>query len=128
MCPDTPRPPVDKHDQKSLESFWSTPVKTWQHLIPDLLTWLQDRNWPIYPDIRVLMVRHASATFEPLKAVLEEQDDDAEWQANCVALISEMPVEVKSGLRPSLLALRDRVRECDDIDYDMKAEIDAALQ
>lgn len=74
------------------------------------------------------MINHASATIEPLRTVLEKQDDDPEWQANCVALISEMPVEVKTELRPSLLAIRERVRESDDKDYDIKAGIDIALR
>lgn len=74
------------------------------------------------------MVQHAYAAKDSLKRIFDAENDDVEWQVNCVALIAESPVEVKLALKASLLALQGRISDRDDKDYDVKIEIDTALQ
>lgn len=127
MSTGIPRLPIDKHDHEALHALQEMAPTLWRHLIPELLTWLQDRNWPIYTDVRCLMVRYAHETIEPLKCILDTGDDDIEWQVNCIALISEFPVGVKQALKASVLALQGRVSKCNENDYDVRQEIETAL-
>lgn len=47
-------------------------------LIPDLLIWIQDGNWPIYQSIKELLLPQQENLIEPLKEILNS--NDSSWK------------------------------------------------
>ncbi|KAK7444501.1 hypothetical protein VKT23_015181 [Stygiomarasmius scandens] len=117
--------PNDKHDFESLEHLSTLPPAEWRHLVPEILEWLQDINWPIFGEARKLLFNQPDAVMQPLREILGG-DDDA-WQYYCMLLIEDLPLEKKKELKDDLVKFRDRVDEKVDKDWDMKERVDEIL-
>ena len=117
--------PQSKHDFDSVANLDSLPVSSWQHLIPELLTWLQDVNWPIFAETERLLLKNPRALVDPLREVYRG-DDDA-WQYYCLHLIQQMPQDCKQMLKPDLLCFRARMTDEVDRDWDMTRDLDDAV-
>lgn len=117
--------PRDKHDFEMVEQLKRADPTHWKHLVPGLLAWLQDQNWPIWRCVKEVLLRDSWAVIEPLHCVL--QGCDTEWQFNCLLLIQEMPVTVQALLRDDLTALRKRVTDGLQDDWGMEENIDEIL-
>jgi hypothetical protein len=121
--------PTDKFDISTVQYLNRLPVAAWQHLIPDLLTWLQDPNWPIFLDVRDLLLKNPDALIEPLQTVFETDDDL--WQQWILQyLVPEMPKNSVQQLEPILVNLSERVESGYGIDVepdDLKEMVDDVL-
>lgn len=70
-------------------------------IIPHLLTWLQDFNWPVSRPIARWIVRAGALALPALRQVLESDDDVWKyWVLDCV--VRNLPRELVSQLRPVL--------------------------
>jgi len=94
--------PHDKHDFASLEPVEASEPSTWAHLVPELLTWLQDPNWPISGRVKEVLLLNPTALIDPVRPVLE--GDDGGWQSNCLDLVLRLPRDTQSVLRADLEA------------------------
>lgn len=93
--------PVDKSDYDSVAHIRTLTTNELEPLIPQLLTWLQDQNWPIFRDVRELLLRYPKEIVEPVRGILK--GEDGEWIHNCLLnLVADMPMHCQLELRKEL--------------------------
>jgi hypothetical protein len=120
------RSPQSKHDFDTVDRLDKIPSREWQHLVPELLTWLQDANWPIFLPVRDLLLKCPRSVVEPLRRIFEG-DDDA-WQYYTLEfLVSRMPEDGLQALEPTLVAFRARITDEIDADWEMRKTVDEIL-
>ena len=91
--------PKDKHDDAAITHISTLPESSIAPLIPALLTWLQDINWPIAGPAKSFLLKYPHLLIAPVLEVLLGEDD--EWKHNClVYLVDEMPREQQQAFRP----------------------------
>lgn len=118
-------PPCDKHDFASLESIKASEPSTWAHLVPELLTWLQDPNWPISGRVKEILLLNPAASLEPICLVL--RGDDEAWQYNCLNLVLHLPRDTQSMLRADLVAFNARVSDENDLEWGFRSIVKEVL-
>ncbi|TVY23067.1 hypothetical protein LHYA1_G008180 [Lachnellula hyalina] len=93
--------PADKHDTAAIDHLSTLPSSTIAPLIPELLTWVQDINWPIAAHIISLLLTYPHLLVEPVRGILLGSDDG--WKYNClVYLVDAMPIEQQWELRTAV--------------------------
>lgn len=82
--------PKDKHDFDSVIVLSKLEHSKVIILIPNLLEWLQDINWPIATEIANLLLRYPEGTIPYVKEVLSAKDDI--WKEWCLRyFVNELP-------------------------------------
>jgi len=117
--------PCDKHDFASLERIEASEPSSWAHLVPQLLTWLQDPNWPISGRVKNVLLLNPSALVGPIRLVLA--GDDEPWQSNCLDLVLRLPRDTQSLLRADLEAFNARISDGSDLDWDFRSDVKEVL-
>lgn len=118
--------PSDKFDEGAVLRLDKKPTNEWATHAADLLSWIQDINWPIARPVIDLLRKAPAALVGPIRDVLAGDDD--EWQHNCLLyLVAEMPLDTREQLRPDLERFRDAVSPQVDRDWDMRELIDGIL-
>jgi hypothetical protein len=85
-----PQLPADKHDVESVCRLENLDVASLGPLIPELLTWLQDMNWPVAGPVLQLMLKNLPLVTVPVASILRGEDDI--WKSNCLEyLVNDMP-------------------------------------
>ncbi|WP_438349962.1 DUF5071 domain-containing protein [Paenibacillus sp. FA6] len=79
--------PKDKHDFDSVTELNKLEYSNVIILIPNLLEWLQDINWPISTEIAKLLLRYPEETIPHVKEVLSAKDDI--WKEWCLRYFVE---------------------------------------
>ncbi|KAJ7137407.1 hypothetical protein C8R43DRAFT_1203058 [Mycena crocata] len=93
----------DEFAQRSLEEMVHT-AEEMRPLVPGLLEWLQDPNWPPYSGCAEQLMRFPEVTIDPLREVL--RGDDAWWSGNLLmSLLEGMPGELRERARPEVEGL-----------------------
>jgi hypothetical protein len=89
-------------------------------VLPDLLEWLQDYNWPVSRPISDFLASIPEPTAPHIREVLE--GNDLIWKYWCIhVLISRMPKEIAEQFRPDLIRLAEhptsaeRIEELDEV-------------
>jgi hypothetical protein len=93
--------PRDKHDTLAVEQLAGLGYPIISPVLPELLQWLQDANWPVARPISDLLVKIG----QPIVPLLLEalKGDDAIWKYWCLELvICRLPANVIADLRPEL--------------------------
>lgn len=70
-----PRSPRNKLDTDSVASLWAADPAAVEPLLPELLTWLQDFNWPVAAPLRDYLLSLGPRLVPHLKKVLWGHDD-----------------------------------------------------
>jgi hypothetical protein len=117
--------PRDKHDFAALDRIEHSDPSAWAHLVPELLTWLQDPNWPIFGRVKEVLLLNPTALIGPVCLVLE--GDDEQWQSNCLNLVLRLPRDTQSMLRADLEAFSARVSDDIDLDWDLRSDVRQVL-
>src|SRR5271163_1990424 len=93
--------PKDKHDHEAIERLHKLPIQELVSLLPELLEWVADINWPIARDAIDLALRVPEHIVEPIREVLRTTDDG--WKNNCLDyVIPRLPLEQQRQLKPEL--------------------------
>lgn len=112
--------PRNKHDFERVYK-----LKTMDHtdllpLLPGLMEWMQDMNWPIAKEVAELLLLFPNEIVPLIKNVFATNDDV--WKYWClVVLIKRLPKESRSLLKSDLIRLIERptagekVEELDEI-------------
>ncbi|MEM6258767.1 MAG: DUF5071 domain-containing protein [Planctomycetota bacterium] len=84
-------------------------------VLPDLLEWLKDMNWPVSHPISEFL----ASIPEPMAPLIQNvlRGEDLIWKYNCISqLISEMPVELAEQFRKELIRLANTptTAECEE--------------
>lgn len=75
--------PKDKFDFESIEKLKKLKVSEINNLIPQLIEWIQDFNWPIAKDIiSILLIADDDILLSEIRKIL--QSDDNIWKYWCL--------------------------------------------
>ena len=77
------KPPRDKFDLDAVAALAGVDGTTLRPLLPDLLAWLQDANWPIAAPLADVLRPHQQAFDAEIAAVL--RGEDAVWKVSLLA-------------------------------------------
>jgi hypothetical protein len=93
--------PRDKFDFERVNELKQLNNTDLIHLLPNLLEWLQDINWPIAQEIAKLLLNFPIEIVPHIKSVL--QGDDDIWKYWCLSeLVMELPIESKTLFKEEL--------------------------
>ena len=93
--------PKDKHDMAAIQRLAKLSAHELSLLIPELLTWLQDGNWPVATPIAQLLLEDPQILLTHLTPVL--LGDDEVWTYHVLnQLVAKMPLEIMNETTPLL--------------------------
>ncbi|WP_025691410.1 DUF5071 domain-containing protein [Paenibacillus zanthoxyli] len=98
------RLPRDKHDFVRVNALKKLDKEELILLIPNLLMWLQDINWPIAIEISKLLLTIPEEVIPYVKDVL--QGDDDIWKEWCLRYFAmHLPIELRQQLQEQILRI-----------------------
>ncbi|MER1956503.1 MAG: DUF5071 domain-containing protein [Solibacillus sp.] len=93
--------PKDKFDVEAVERLKTLPANELVPLLPELMTWMQDMNWPVAKPVVELLVTYPNEMTPLIDDVLAGDDDM--WVYWCfVELIPKLPFYLKLVLAESV--------------------------
>ncbi|MBY6046679.1 DUF5071 domain-containing protein [Vannielia litorea] len=93
--------PTDKHDIAAVHRAAALAPEARTPLLPGLLEWVQDANWPVARPVADLLVAEGAALLPHLRVIL--QSEDAVWKYWLIELvIARLPPPDLAPLRPLL--------------------------
>ncbi|MFP3389462.1 DUF5071 domain-containing protein [Brevibacillus sp. SIMBA_040] len=93
--------PRNKHDLENVKRLKELDPADLKPILPELLTWIQDINWPVAVEIAKILVTCGREIVPELKKVMESSDDD--WKFACIGwVIKELPREIAKELETEL--------------------------
>ncbi|WP_408894396.1 DUF5071 domain-containing protein [Paenibacillus taichungensis] len=96
--------PRDKHDFERVSNLKNINKKDLIKLIPELLEWLQDINWPIAVEITKLLLSVPQETIPYVRKVLEGGDDI--WKEWCLRyFVMELTEDLRQILQDELVRI-----------------------
>ncbi|MCC9018997.1 DUF5071 domain-containing protein [Flavobacterium lipolyticum] len=66
--------PKDKFDFETVEKLKNYSFEEIESIIPDLLKWLQDMNWPVSRPIAVFLITYCEKISSEILKILQSQD------------------------------------------------------
>ncbi|MDT9719781.1 DUF5071 domain-containing protein [Paenibacillus sp. ClWae2A] len=96
-----PRDKSDFEAVRKLSEFSDVELKV---IIPELMEWLQDGNWPISKPVEDLLLRLGEDLIPHIKDVLRTQDPQWEYFI-LVGLIDQLPISHLSMLKTDLVRI-----------------------
>ncbi|WP_433745330.1 DUF5071 domain-containing protein [Paenibacillus amylolyticus] len=96
-----PRDKFDYEAVRKLSEFSDVELKV---IIPELMEWLQDGNWPISKPVEDLLLRLGEDLIPHIKDVLRTQDPQWEYFI-LVGLIDRLPISHLSMLQTDLVRI-----------------------
>lgn len=117
--------PNDKFDVAAIERATTVGFPTLDPIIPELLEWLQDANWPVANATASLLVNAGNEIIPHLKHALNS--NDSIWKYWLITLLIEnFPPEMFEKVRVDMEALANNPTKSDleeDVDLAAKAII-----
>ncbi|WP_152392362.1 DUF5071 domain-containing protein [Paenibacillus guangzhouensis] len=93
--------PRNKQDYERVSRIKNLSERGIVPLIPDLITWLQDMNWPIARDISQMLLKVSEQTIPHIKNVLTTNDHI--WKYWCLSyLVMNFPNDLIKEIEPEL--------------------------
>lgn len=98
--------PRDKFDFERVQIISKMKREEVVPLLPGLLEWMQDRNWPIAVEVIDILLSYPKEVVPHLKNIFNT--DDYTWKYWCLeCLVKEFPLEGKLLLKDELIRLAD---------------------
>ncbi|WP_196889416.1 DUF5071 domain-containing protein [Aureivirga sp. CE67] len=82
-----------------------------KHRIPELLTWIQDMNWPAASKIHELLVLFGEDIIDPIKEVFKKDPFDSIWHYNIIYVLFEIDSFRLNELKNDLIHLVKKADE-----------------
>ncbi|KAL2061392.1 hypothetical protein VTL71DRAFT_7665 [Oculimacula yallundae] len=96
-------------DVEAMRYLTTLDADTLAPLIPHLLTWIQDINWPVASPVIHLLRKYPFVIVEPVRKVLRDEageKDDGGWKFNCLNyLVVEMNPEYQILLNEEIVRM-----------------------
>lgn len=105
--------PKNKHDKESVDKARLVGFPGINVILPQLLEWLQDRNWPVAYEVLDLLSNADVEIVPHIKTVLASQDSGWKYSLITIGLISRLPPSIRELLRADLQRLVDHPNESD---------------
>ncbi|MCL6661305.1 DUF5071 domain-containing protein [Paenibacillus amylolyticus] len=96
--------PRDKSDFEAVSKLNEFSNEELKGIIPELMEWLQDGNWPISKPVEDLLLRLGEDLIPHVKDVLQTQDPQWEYFI-LVGLIDRLPISHLSMLQTDLVRI-----------------------
>ncbi|MFS0873908.1 DUF5071 domain-containing protein [Paenibacillus xylanilyticus] len=117
--------PRTKMDYERVELLKSAPKEKVVPILPELLEWLQDMNWPIAKDIEDVVAKYEEYLLPHLLAV--SKTTDGSWKYFLLhGLINRLSNKNLSELKPELLRMRFKPTK-DEVQEELNEIIDELL-
>jgi len=84
--------PKDKHDISGIETLKTIDIDEVTLILPQLLEWMQDGNWPCAVELLDVMPRFHEALVPHIKDIFAT--NDGEWKWFIFPLIERFPIEI----------------------------------
>ncbi|MDQ0891389.1 hypothetical protein QFZ81_006477 [Paenibacillus sp. V4I9] len=96
--------PRDKHDFERVNQLRNLDDSILIAIIPNLVEWLQDINWPISSEVAKLLLKHPEETIPHIKDVLITNDDIwKEWSLRY--FVKELPIHLIQEFKTDLIRI-----------------------
>jgi hypothetical protein len=121
--------PRQKFDFERVKKLKGMDRKELIPLLPKLLVWIQDINWPIAPKIAELLLAFPSEIVLPIKSVFATNDHV--WKYWCLAyLVKQLPLEEREHLKADLIRLAEQPSDDEKLEEvdEMASEILQTMQ
>lgn len=93
--------PKNKHDHESVQKLNAIDRNDIKPILPDLMVWLQDSNWPISREIEDLIIGFQEELIPHIKNVFNT--DDGCWKHVLLyGLVSKLPNHILLDLKSDL--------------------------
>lgn len=109
--------PQDKFDNKNIEKLKMLEDKEIKLLIPELLEWLQDYNWPVADDVLQVLLQRENLVVPCVKEILEGPVDVSWFIWLMDLLIPTFTKEHKEEFRENLY----KIKNMEVVDEDTEA-------
>jgi len=113
--------PKDKFDVESVEKLAKRSNDELRDILPELMEWLQDGNWPISKPVEDLLLRFGDELIPHIQYSFQTRDPQWEYFM-LTGLISRLPLECLRMLKPNL----ERIIEC-PTDSEILEELDEVI-
>jgi hypothetical protein len=98
--------PRHKQDYERVEVLKNQRLEDIKPILPELLEWLQDMNWPIARDIEMIVVKFQEDLIPHLKYIFTMNDGD--WKYFLLnGLIGKLPDHILETLKPDLERIKN---------------------
>ena len=115
--------PKDKYDNSNIENLKKLQDEEIKPLIPELLTWLQDYNWPITKEVLNVLKGRENLVFPYIADILA--GDDVMWKCWIMELlIPSFSDEHKAKLKDKIKNLMSLSSSHEDAQYIIKVATD----
>lgn len=112
--------PRNKHDFERVNQLKNLNRKEFLHLLPGLMEWIQDMNWPIAEEVSELLLTCPDEIVPLIKEVLATNDDV--WKYWClIILVKRLPEDLRMQFKKDLIRLAEsptageKLEELDEI-------------
>ncbi|EOR24601.1 DUF5071 domain-containing protein [Cytobacillus oceanisediminis] len=112
--------PRDKHDSERVNQLKNLSRKELVLLLPGLMEWIQDMNWPVAEEVSELLLTCPDEIVPLIKNVLATNDDV--WKYWClIILVKRLPEDLRMQFKMDLIRLAEsptageRLEELDEI-------------
>lgn len=104
--------PEDKHDIAAIERAMQVGFPKLNPLLPELLEWVQDSNWPVAPYTAELLLKAGPEIVPHIKNVLGS--DDGMWKYWTIELVvANLSPDISAEIRDELVRLASEPTEDD---------------
>jgi len=98
--------PKDKFDLKPISTLMEISEDEIQPILPDLLFWIADMNWPVAEPMVNVLTRFPSSIVPLIKDRLKPSETDEDWKYFIItSLIPELPVDAQKLLTDDILRI-----------------------
>lgn len=98
--------PKNKFDNSNIESLMLLQETDLKQLLPELILWIADFNWPIATELIPVLIKYPDSIIVTIKNVLKQSEEDAELK-HCV--ISQLIPNLPSKYQDILLKDIERI-------------------
>lgn len=104
--------PKDKFDIAAIEMANQIGFPGLNPVLPDLLAWIQDANWPVAPHVASLLSNASNEILPHIKTILASQDGS--WKYWTIELVlKNIDSDILAELRDDLVRLADHPTQND---------------
>lgn len=95
--------PKNKFDFSGIEELRKLSGEEIASVIPDLLAWMKDMNWPVAKEMPDLLAPHQEALIPHIIEILQPEQSECDWKTYIIwVLLPLLDEKYLSMLKPSL--------------------------
>ncbi|AJY77931.1 hypothetical protein VN24_21915 [Paenibacillus beijingensis] len=118
--------PKHKKDFESIEKLKTLDLEELKLILPELLEWLQDMNWPIAREIQTILLHFPEDLTPHIRRIF--RTSDGEWKYWILySLLTDLPKHILIDLKPDLERINNYPTE-DEKSSDLKYIVEDLLQ